>query len=173
MKFEFLFYLFFSFFILFFQSSNYFNVHLLIRDIKINFIFILTIYAYTRYPANFSMLYAFIIGIVCDLFSNSLLGTYGISYLLSSVPLLLFFNLFLTTTMPLFLIYVTIASFLKAIILTIIAAFTFDFYLGYKYFEERALFEIIINALSAIPCFLILESVFRLIDHFKRKATTP
>lgn len=167
MKFDFLFYFFFSLFIVFFQSSPYFNQHLLVFEIKVNLIFILIVYAYTRYTTKISMLYAFSIGIICDLFSNSILGVYSVSFFLSTVPLLLFRNVFLMVTLPIFLIYVTCCSFLKAIILTIITSFIFDFYSGYKYFVKIGLLEIILNSLAAMPLFILFNIIFRLVDKLK------
>ena len=167
MKFEFLFYLFFSLFVVFFQSSPYYNQYLLVFDIKINAIFILIVYAHTRYAANVAMLYSFGLGIICDLFSNSILGMYAVSFFLSSSAILLVRNLFSVVTLPIFLIYVICCSFLKAIILTIILSFVFNFYSAYSYFTKIGLLEIILNSLAAILIFILFKPIFYLVDRLK------
>ena len=172
MKFDFIFYFFFSFIIVFFQSSPYFNENLLIYNIKVNIIFLLTIYAYIRYQRNLAIFYGFFMGLVCDLFSNSIFGMYATSFLLSSTPILIFRNYFTVIETPIYLLFIICCSLLKAIILFLIVCVILNVYSGFKYLIQIGLLETLINSLAAIPTFFILKLVFNLVDTVKYKLTS-
>ena len=115
------------------------------------------------------MFYAIGIGIICDLFSTSLLGMYAVAFLLSTIFLQLFRNVFSTLTFSIFLIYVNFTTMIQIIIVSIITSFMFDFYSGYKYFVTIGLLEVIVNSLAAFPIFIIFKAIFGIVDKLKSK----
>ena len=176
MKWETAFFCFLSFSILLFQSSPFFDKYLLLFNLKINLIFLMVVFAYTRYNEKFAFIFTLIMGLASDFISNGTMGTYAMAFSFSCAPLIFLTKIFNAAETSVFIMLVLLASLVKALVLFFILLFLMNFIYAYDYLRNIGLLEILFNTLAAFPLHFAYRSIARMIkilSHYKGKSYKP